>query len=123
VTDIELAPRLDKRALKLVAGWQQAAGSHEVCGLCALDELGILQLIRLRNHASLGNQFEVAAADDELARGAAEERGWKITAFFHTHPHDGPEMTELDMRSFAKDTLPWIIVGTPIREPRQRLYR
>lgn len=53
---------------------------------------------------------------------AAAQRGWQIVAFLHTHPHHAPAMSQRDARAFERDTLPWIIVGTPTTSPQQRGY-
>ena len=58
----------------------------------------------------------------QLVWAAAAERGWKIVAFVHTHPQYGPEMSPRDLRCFERDSLPWIIIGTPTMVLRQRTY-
>jgi proteasome lid subunit RPN8/RPN11 len=55
-------------------------------------------------------------------RAAAAQRGWQIVAFLHTHPHHAPDMSPRDLRCFESDTLPWIIIGTPVSDPAQRTY-
>ena len=122
MTRAEQALRLDGDALSTVLAWQSAAGSQEVCGLCAVDEFGRQRLLQLTNHAGLADAFEVSQSEDEIVRAAAAQRGWKIVAFLHTHPHHGPEMSPRDGCAFDRDTLPWIIVGTSTTLPRQRAY-
>jgi proteasome lid subunit RPN8/RPN11 len=108
--------------LVTVLAWQRAAGPQEVCALCAIDESGRQRVLRLTNSAGLADAFEVTRSEEQIAAAAAEQRGWTIVAFVHTHPHDPPEMSPRDLRSFERDTLPWIIVGTSTRFPRQRSY-
>jgi len=55
-------------------------------------------------------------------RAAAKQRGWQIIAFLHTHPNHAPDMSSRDARCFERDTLPWIIIGTPTSNPCQRTY-
>jgi proteasome lid subunit RPN8/RPN11 len=113
---------LDGEALALVATWQHAAGSREVCGLCAVDCLGKLRLLLLTNHAGLPGAFEISPSEEAVVRAAAAQRGWAIAAFLHTHPHHGPAMSHDDARAFERDRLPWIIVGTPTTSPQQQSY-
>lgn len=113
---------LEEDALAMVVGWQRTAGAHEVCALCAVDELGGQRILRLTNHAALAGSFEVSRSEEEVMRAAATQRGWEIVAFLHTHPHHTPEMSPHDARCFRRDTLPWIIVGTPMAVPCQRAY-
>jgi proteasome lid subunit RPN8/RPN11 len=113
---------LDGEALARVAAWQREAGSREVCGFCAVDCLGELRLLRLTNQAGLPGAFEISYSEEAVVRVAAAQRGWEIVAFLHTHPHHAPEMSQRDARAFERDTLPWIIVGTPATSPQQRSY-
>ena len=122
MTRAEEALCLAGDALAAVITWQRAAGSREVCGLCAVDQVGELRVLALTNHASLPGDFEVSRSEEDVVRAAAARRGWKIVAFLHTHPHHSPEMSPRDARCFALDTLPWIIVGTPTAAPQQRAY-
>jgi proteasome lid subunit RPN8/RPN11 len=113
---------LNVSALATVVAWQRASGSSEVCGLCAVDEFGAQRVLRLTNHAGLADAFEVSRSEEQVVRAATTQRGWKIVAFLHTHPHHGPEMSPRDGRCFERDTLPWIIIGTPTSIPCQRSY-
>ena len=122
MTPAQEALCLEPDALATVVAWQRAAGSQEVCGLAAVDELCRQRVIRLTNHAGLADAFEVSRSEEEVMRAAAAQRGWEIIAFLHTHPHHAPEMSPRDAWCFARDTLPWIIVGTPLTLPNQRAY-
>jgi proteasome lid subunit RPN8/RPN11 len=122
VTPAQEALRLKPDALATVVAWQRAAGFEEVCGLAAIDELCRQRVIRLTNHSGLADAFEVSRSEEEVMRVAAAQRGWEIVAFLHTHPRHGPEMSVRDASSFARDTLPWIIIGTPVTSPDQRAY-
>jgi proteasome lid subunit RPN8/RPN11 len=102
--------------------WQRAAGSIEVCALCAVDHFGAQHLLRLTNHAGLIGSFEVSRTEEQIARTVAAEQGWKIVAFVHTHPQYAPEMSPRDARTFKRDTLPWIIIATQASDPAQRTY-
>jgi proteasome lid subunit RPN8/RPN11 len=113
---------LDGEALAWVAAWQREAGSREVCGLCAVDGLGELRLLPLTNQAGLPGAFEISRSEEAVVRVAAAQRGWEIVAFLHTHPHHAPEMSQRDAIAFERDTVPWIIVGTPTTSPQQRSY-
>lgn len=114
--------RLDDQTLRVVIEWQRMTGDAEVCGFCALDAQGEQHLIRVTNNDVLPGAFAVSSSEDNVARLAAAERGWKIVAFWHTHPDDSPEMSARDARSFAHDNVPWIIIGTPTTDPQQRTY-
>jgi len=122
VTQSKRALRLNPASLALVVAWQRAAGSHEVCALCAVDHAGRQRLLQLTNHAELTGAFEVSRSDSDAVRAAATRLGLKIVAFVHTHPHHGPDMSPRDAQSFDRDTLPWIIVGDVATLPRQRAY-
>lgn len=122
MTRPEQALCLDGDALTTVVAWQRAAGSQEVCGLCAVDEFGGQRVIRLTNRAGLAGAFEVSRSEEQVVRAAAAQRGWEVVAFLHTHPHHAPEMSPSDARCFQRDTLPWVIIGTPTAGPRQRTY-
>lgn len=113
---------LDNDALKKVIDWQQSAGTREVCAFCAVDSSGKQHLLQLRNHAGLPDAFEISSGEESVAKSAASQRDWKIIAFVHTHPSDSPDMSARDARWFARDTLPWIIVGTPVTNPSQRTF-
>ena len=113
---------LNEGALQTVAEWQRGATSLEVCCFLAVDECGSQRLLRLTNHAALTNEFEVSQSEAEVVRTAAQQREWKILAFVHTHPHDAPDMSARDVGCFERDTLPWIIIGTPLSAPHQRTY-
>lgn len=113
---------LNHAALSQVVVWQRAAGSAEVCAFCAIDKFGEQHLLRLANHAGEPDAFEISHSEVEVARDAAGQRGWKIVAFVHTHPQHPPELSPRDARSFARDTVAWIIVGTPTSSPCQRTY-
>ncbi len=114
--------RLDDQTLRLVIEWQRLTGDAEVCGFCAVDAQGKQHLIRVTNNHIVPDAFAVSSSEDNVARLATAERGWKIVAFWHTHPDDSPEMSARDARSFAKDNMPWIIIGTPTTDPQQRTY-
>jgi proteasome lid subunit RPN8/RPN11 len=116
------AVRLGPAALDTVIAWQRSAGAREVCGLCAVDQHDEQHVLVLTNHGGLRDQFAVSRSEEEVVRRAAAQRGWEIVAFVHTHPRDTPEMSPRDARGFERDTLPWIIVGTPTVFPRQRAY-
>lgn len=113
---------LNDAALSQVVGWQRAAGSSEVCAFCAIDQFGEQHLLRLANHAGEPDAFEISNSEVDVARNAARQRGWEIVAFVHTHPQHAPELSPRDARSFARDTVAWIIVGTPTSSARQRTY-
>ena len=113
---------LDNEALDTVIAWQQSAGTREVCAFCAVDSCGKQHLLQLTNHAGLPDAFEISSADESIAKSAARQRDWTIIAFVHTHPNDPPDLSTSDTRWFARDTLPWIIVGTPTTHPSQRTF-
>lgn len=113
---------LDGEALDTVIAWQQSAGAREVCAFCAVDSFGEQHLLQLTNHAGLPDAFEISTADESIAKTVASQRDWRIIAFVHTHPSDPPDMSARDTRWFARDTLPWIIVGTPTTNPSQRTF-
>jgi len=115
-------PSLDADSLRQVIEWQLLAGSSEVCGFCAVDQFGNQHLLRLANHAGEPDGFEISNSEVEVARDAASQRGWKIVAFVHTHPQHTAELSPRDARSFVRDTVAWIIVGTPTSRPHQRTY-
>ena len=122
MTHLTSALRLNQASLALVVSWQRAAGSREVCGLCAVDYAGRQRLLQLTNYAELTGAFEVSRSDSDAVRAAAARLGLKIVAFVHTHPYHGPDMSPRDAQSFNCDTLPWIIVGDVVTLPRQRAY-
>jgi proteasome lid subunit RPN8/RPN11 len=113
---------LDDDSLEKVCAWQRDSGPLEVCGFCAVDRLGRQHVLRLTNHAAEPDAFETSRSEERAALAAADERGWKIVAFLHTHPEDGADMSPRDALCFERDTLPWIIVGTPTSTPCQRAY-
>jgi proteasome lid subunit RPN8/RPN11 len=113
---------LDQSALETVIAWQRAAGLMEVCGFCAIDDGGRQHLMRLTNNAGLPDAFEISRSEELVVRKAAEQRGWEIVAFLHTHPDDSPAMSARDAQCFARESLPWIIIGTPTGQPSQRTY-
>jgi proteasome lid subunit RPN8/RPN11 len=115
-------PDLNLETLNKIVAWQRAAGSLEVCGMLAVDNSGQQQLIQLTNHAGSPDAFEISRSDEALAWKAATHCGWEILAFIHTHPHHSPDMSPRDKRSFDRDKLPWIIIGTPTSDPTQRTY-
>jgi proteasome lid subunit RPN8/RPN11 len=114
--------RLDPHSLETVIGWQRIAGAREVCAFCAVDSSGKQHLLQLTNHAGLPDAFAVSSTEESIAKSVASQRDWTIIAFVHTHPSDLPDMSARDTRWFARDTLPWIIVGTPITNPSQRTF-
>ena len=114
--------RLDLHAMDTVIAWQRSEGAREVCAFCAVDSFGKQHLLRLTNHAGLPDAFEISFVEEDVAKSAASQRDWRIIAFVHTHPSDPPDMSARDTRWFARDTLPWIIVGTPITNPSQRTF-
>ncbi len=113
---------LQRDALDTVMTWQRAAGSLEVCALCAVDRFGEQHLLRLTNHAGVIGSFEVSRVEEQIARSVAAEKGWKIVAFVHSHPHHAPDMSSRDTRTFERDTLPWIIIATTASYPAQRTF-
>ncbi|MFS8087121.1 MAG: Mov34/MPN/PAD-1 family protein [Acidobacteriota bacterium] len=113
---------LDGNCLETVVAWQRAAGILEVCGYCAVDAFGKHHLIQLTNHAGRPDAFEISPLEEETAQLAARQRGWQIVAFLHTHPSHSPDMSSRDALCFERDTLPWIIIGTPTSDPCQRTY-
>lgn len=113
---------LESNSLATVIAWQRTAGSAEVCCFCAVDQFGVQHLMHLTNDAGLPDAFEISLSEVEVARMAANERGWEIVAFVHTHPTDPPDMSSRDARCFLRDTVPWIIIGTPTSTPSQRTY-
>lgn len=119
-TDEPLYLTLD--SLRRLVAWQRAAGPQEVCGLCAIDESGQQRVLRLTNSAGVADAFEVTRSEEQIVSAAAAQRGWTILAFVHTHPHHPPEMSPRDTRYFDRDTLPWIIVATSTRVPRQHTF-
>ena len=119
-----LAPviALEKDSLETVSAWQRTAGSAEVCCFLAVDQFGTQHLMLLRNNAGLPDAFEISSSEIEIARAAADQRQWQIVAFVHTHPDDPADMSYRDARCFHRDTLPWIIIGTPTSKACQRTY-
>jgi proteasome lid subunit RPN8/RPN11 len=113
---------LEGLALTAVVECQRAAGQREICGLCAVDLGGRQHFLALTNRAFDPDRFEILAADEAVSRSIAEQRGWRILAFVHTHLGFGPEMSEHDMRAFRRDSLPWIIVTVEGVHTRQRTY-
>ena len=113
---------LNDDVLQRIVEWQRHDASREVCGLLALDERGDQHILRLTNNAPLADEFEIYQSEEDVAYAAAQQRHWTVVAFIHTHPHHGPEMSARDARCFARDTLPWIIVGAPWSGPQQRAY-
>ena len=113
---------LDCETLDTVIAWQQSAGAREVCAFCAVDSFGKQHLLQLTNHAGLPDAFEISSAEESVAKSAASQRDWRIIAFVHTHPSDPPDLSARDTCWFVRDTLPWIIVGTPITNPSQRTF-
>jgi proteasome lid subunit RPN8/RPN11 len=105
-----------------VVACQQAAGCQEICGLCAVDAKGGQHFLGLTNCARDPDRFETMALDESIARSAARQREWEITAFVHTHLHGGPEMSERDERAFRRDVMPWIIVAISGQGTCQRAY-
>jgi proteasome lid subunit RPN8/RPN11 len=115
-------PSLDPEALETVVSWQKAAGAFEVCGFCVVDECGTQRALQLANRAGSIGEFEISRAEEEVLRAAITERRWRLVAFLHTHPDDAPDMSSRDRRCFEADTLPWIIVGTPLTNPCARTF-
>jgi proteasome lid subunit RPN8/RPN11 len=113
-----LAPEI----VETLLAYQQFFGSGEVCGLCAVDDMGLQHFLALRNYAADPHRFETSVADEAVALRVAANWAWRILAFVHTHPGGSPNMSGHDAVSIYRDALPWVIVGINGTTVEQRTY-
>lgn len=97
---------------------QQAlnAGDKEICGLVGAGTDGALRVIPVRNAArEPERRFDMDARELIDAMKQLRERGERLFAIYHSHPHSAPEPSDTDIAELAHPEVLHLIVSLEIR--------